>query len=1054
LKQVLLNLKGISGFLLFFGSMFGRPQNNSNIYNVILPTVKGRFMIKLGFPLFFCFAVLSVNAQQTFALRDPNEKFFTAKEFYQKGQYNLAYPILKELQQSIRESDRINHPTLVQEIEYYTTASALMQGESGAEATALTYIEVTKNNARSQMMNYHLGEYYFGKQQYSEAVSRYEEANIANLNNREIADMKFHQGYSYFTMQQFARAKPLLNSIRQIKDDPNYIDANYYYGFIAFRDRNYGDALESFRVVENAPAYEAIVPYYIAQIYYVQGKKDEAITYAENKLKQGKTQYYDLELKQLLGHAYFEKKQYAKAAPLLQDYVARSPKVRREDLYELSYSYYQASDYNKAIEGFKQLSGKEDSLSQHSMYLLGDSYLKTAQKANARNAFLFSSSNNSNPTQREISRFNYAKLSYELGYQDEALNNLRTFLNDYPASSYRDEATELLVGALANTNNYQDAMTLVESIPTPSLNVRRIYPRILYGRATELINDGRLAEAELLLDRTLKDPNNSAVLPLVNFWKGELAYRSNRIDDAIRYYHAYLNAGAPQSGEANDRNVKYNLGYTYYRKENYTLAKSFFEPLAKNVSISSDAVTQDAYVRTADTYFMGRSFAQASTMYDNVIRMSWPAEDYATFQKAMIAGIKSSTEKVSLLNTMIRKFPQSTLVGDANMEIASTFLAGEKFREALPYLQSIISATGNTSLRPEALLKLGIAQYNLNNNNEAITAYRRLVTEYPNSPEAEDALDNLRTVYVELGRPNEYAEVARQAGKPLTVSAEDSLTYSAAEMQYEGSSANALEAFNNYLQQFPNGVYSTNAHFHRGDIYYSRKDWKNALASYAAVAERAPNTFAERAILQAARINFFELKNYAEAEQYFGQLKQLTASQENRLEAMRGLLRSQYQLQKWNEAVVNAKELLSQKGSSTDDKSLANMAIAKSAQINGQFDVAISSYKSVVAVNKAALAAEARYEIANSWLSLNRLGDAEKAAFEVINKSGSYDWWVTKAYILLGDVYFRQKDYFNAKATYQSIVDNTLNAELKGEAQSKLDKAIEEEKKSSKIENQ
>jgi tetratricopeptide (TPR) repeat protein len=225
------------------------------------------------------------------------------------------------------------------------------------------------------------------------------------------------------------------------------------------------------------------------------------------------------------------------------------------------------------------------------------------------------------------------------------------------------------------------------------------------------------------------------------------------------------------------------------------------------------------------------------------------------------------------------------------------------------------------------------------------------------------------------------------------------------------------------------------------------------LSSYAVVAERAPNTFAERAVLQAARINFFELKNYAEAERYYGQLKQITASQENRLEAMRGLLRSQYQQQKWSDAVANAKELIAQKGSSSDDKSLANMAIGKSAQIGGEYDVSINAFKQVVAVNKGVLAAEARYEIANSWFMIGRMSDAEKAAFEVINKSGSYDWWVTKAYILLGDVYFKQKDYFNAKATFQSIVDNTLNAELKSEAQTKLNKVIEEESKSSKVSN-
>ncbi|MBD0284359.1 MAG: tetratricopeptide repeat protein, partial [Flavisolibacter sp.] len=821
---------------------------------------------------------------------------------------------------------------------------------------------------------------------------------------------------------------------------------------IAFSDRNYRDALESFRIVENNPAYETTVPYYIAQIYFVQGRKDEAIKYAENKLQQGKAQYYDLELKQLLGHAYFEQKQYAKAIPYLADYVNRSDKVRREDLYELSYSYYQTNNLDKAIEGFKQLGGREDSLGQHSMYLLGDAYLRTNQKANARNAFLFSSSNSSNASQREISRFNYAKLSYELGYQDEALKSLRSFLNDYPNSTYSEEATELLVGALANTNNYRDALTLLEGLKYPSANTRRLYPRILYGRATELINDGRLDEAEALLDRALKDPNNASVLPLVNFWKGELAYRNNRIDEAIRYYNAYLNAGAPASGEANERTVKYNLGYTYYRKENYPVARTYFEPLAKTVSLNSDPITQDAYVRTADAYYMAKNFATARTMYDNVVRYSWPAEDYATFQNAMIAGISSANEKISLLNTLVRKFPTSALVGDANMEIANTYLANEQFSQAIPYLNNIIKATGFSSLKPQAHLRLGIAYYNMNNNNEAIAQYKQLLTNYPNAPEADDALENLRTIYVEQGRPNEYADVARQAGKPLSVSAEDSLTYAAAAIQYDnGNFDAALNSFSQYLQRFATGTYAIDAYYHRGEIYAARKDWPHALENYAAVAERAPNKYAERAVLMAARTTFFELKDYAQAEKYFAQLKNITAGQETRLEAMRGLLRSQYQQQKWAEAADNAKELVAQKGSSTDDKALANMVIGKSAQIKGEYDVAINAFKSVVAVNKGAIAAEARYEIASSWFAVNRLSDAEKAAFEVINKSGSYDYWVTKAYILLGDIYFRQKDYFNAKATFQSVVENSLNMELKNEAQRKLDQVIAEEGNNSKV---
>jgi TolA-binding protein len=542
-------------------------------------------------------------------------------------------------------------------------------------------------------------------------------------------------------------------------------------------------------------------------------------------------------------------------------------------------------------------------------------------------------------------------------------------------------------------------------------------------------------------------------LPLINFWKGELAYRSNRIDDAIRYYNAYLSAGAPTSGEANERTVKYNLGYTYYRKENYSVANTFFEPLSRGAALTSEPITQDAYIRTADVAYMNRNYTQARSMYDKVINYSWPSEDYATFQKAMIAGISNNAEKITLMNNLVRKFPQSTLVADANMEIANTYLAQERFREAIPFLNNIINASGgNTSLKPQAYLKSGIAYYNANDNEKAIAQYRQLLTNYPNSPEADDALDNLKTIYIEGGKPGEFADVARQVGRPISVGAEDSLTFAAAQIQYENNNMNAaLDAMTNYIQRFGNGSKITNAYFYRGEIYNSRKDYNNAISNYAEVAKRAPNTYAETSILQAARLTFFELKNYPEAERYYAQLKQITSSQENRLEAMRGLLRSQYLQKKWSEAVDNAKNLIDEKGASSDDKSLANMAIGKSAQIGGQYDVALNAFKAVVAVNKAALGAEARYEVANTWFMTDRFSDAEKAAFEVVNKSGSYDYWVTKSYILLGDIYLRQKDYFNAKATFQSIVQNSLNAELKAEAQAKLAKVNEEEAKGSKV---
>lgn len=1005
------------------------------------------FLLLLAVPSSFI-----ATAQHTRIVGDELATYKKARELYTGGQFSLAYPLFKELQHGLRTTDRANQAIASQDIEYYATVCGLKQNDTNAVFAAQQFIELEANNPRSQMMSFHLAGYEFRNQRFDNAIPLYEQAGIANLSNDEISEMKFNLGYAYFTKQDFANAKPHFDAIRQIETDPHYLDANYYYGFIAYYDRQYRQALESFKKVEAHEEYGKVVPFYITEIYYFTGQKDKALTYGEDMLKRGAS-YYDLEMRQLVGHAYFEKKEFSKALPYLEKYVTESQKVRREDIYELSYCYYQEKRWAKAIEGFKQLSSGEDSLSQNSMYLLGDAYLKVNQKANARNAFAFCAANNSNEVQREVSKFTYGKLSFELGYTDVALNEFRDFLNEFPNSTYNKEAKELLVDVLARTNNFREAKQQIESLTNPSENTQRIYPKVLYGRAIELINDQDFNGADALLNKILQDKYNAPVLPLAYFWKGEILYRKDNLDDAIINHNKYLE-NPVVNGEVNPNGAKYTLGYAYLRKENYNRALGYFESISKNAANSKNPIEQDAWLRTADCYYMNREYKRAQTMYETAINNSWASADYAVFQKAMIAGISNSTEKINQLKTIERRYPNSTLISDANLEIATTFMADNKYRDAIPFLTTVLNTPGSSSLKPRALLNLGIAHDNLNSNNEAIAQYKSLITQYPNAPETEDAMENLEKLYIESGKASEYADFMRGAGRPLSASREDSLTYSAAERLYTGGDMNgALTGFSQYLSRFPDGYFSLNALFYTSEIYDSRKEFTKALPGYEAIADRGSSRFAEKSAFQAARINYFELKNYPKSEQYFNILKNVAATQENKLEGMRGLLRSQYFQQKYAEAETNANELAALKNASADDKVMANLVLGRAAQIKGSYNEAIAKYKNVVSLNKAAYAAEARYEIANCYFLLNNVKDAEKAAFEVVNKSGSYENWLTKAYILLGDIYWKQKDYFNAKATFQSVTENTTIAELKQEAQTKLARVTEEEKASSKIGN-
>ena len=1003
-------------------------------------------------PLFFLFSFYA-QAQQTFFITDPQATYKQAQEFYQKQYYSLAYPIFRELEQDQSTRPQLYESFNFENVHYYTLVCSLNQDDSSAVAPARVFIETDNNAARGEMLAYHLAEYEFRHGNYDAALKDYDHAGIENLSNEEIATLKFHKGYAYFVKKNFDLAKPLFDAIRQLPKDVHYIDANYYYGYICFYQRKYSDAYSAFSIVENDPGYARIVPYYIANIYLLQNQKEKAISYAAAKLAGG-NQYYDVQLRQLVGHGYYEEKDFTKALPYLETYVSSSKTVSRQDLFELSYCYYQTQNYKKAIDGFKQLGGKDDSLAQNAMYLLGDAYMKTGQKANARNAFLFCASNSSYPAQKEISQFHYAKLSYELGYPDVAMTEFRSFLQHYPNSTYAPEARELLLNVLANTSNYKDALALMDSVKNPSQAARQLKARILYGRATELINDGMLNNAYELLDRASKEPNNTALMPYINFWKGEIAYRTNRLDEAIPYFFDYLKTPVSQ-GEVNPVHAKYDLGYCFLKKENYKEALNFFSQVVRNPGINAGPLEQDAYIRMADCYYMNRDFKIAVPMYNKVLEYSWPASDYATFQKAMVAGVNSSSEKISLLTGLIRKYPSSGLVADANMEIANTYLSNEQYRESLPFLKNVISSSGNDALKPRALLRSGLANYNLGNNAEALGRYNELLRLYPNSVEAQEALDNAKSIYVEEGRTSEYVNFAKSMGISISASQEDQLAYQEAEVRFNnGNFATAQQKFEDYLKRFPDGKYALEANFYKSEMYASQKNWPKAAAGYESVADKAPNKFAEKAILQAARINFFDLKDYAKAEIYFAKLKDFANSQENKMEAMRGLLRCQFELQQWSAASDNAKDLLSEKGIGSDDKIIASMIVGKSYQADDKCDAAIPYFKTVASLSRAAYGAEAQFQIAQCQYEQNRLKDAEKSAFEVIHKSGSYELWVTKSYFLLGDIYLKEKDYFNAKATFQSLVENAKIEEIRVQAEQRLDEVKKEEEANSKVSNQ
>ena len=85
--------------------MFGLTWNNLNIRNVkeFIPIaigingLKDKLMKNQSFLSIAILFSISAFSQQTRVYSDPESTFKEAKEYFQKEQYSLAYPLFKEL---------------------------------------------------------------------------------------------------------------------------------------------------------------------------------------------------------------------------------------------------------------------------------------------------------------------------------------------------------------------------------------------------------------------------------------------------------------------------------------------------------------------------------------------------------------------------------------------------------------------------------------------------------------------------------------------------------------------------------------------------------------------------------------------------------------------------------------------------------------------------------------------------------------------------------------------------------------------------------------------
>ena len=939
------------------------------------------------------------------------------RELYELGRWSDARQEFSALRSGLSESDAEARELA----DYYLALCAVELGQPEAEERLEGFLEEYPASVRTNDIWFALGGYYCTREEFAKAREAFGRTDCKMLSGDRRADYDFRMGYIEFLDDNYPVAGDYFS---KVGPSSRYYDHSIYYSaYIDYTDGNYASAKRKFTQLLNSNAYSKLAPYYLLQIEYREGNYPYVVRSGE-ELLESSSPSQQTELRRLIAESYFRMNNYVRAVETMRAYAAGGGSMEREENYILGYSLYRTARYSEAGEALRKVCGADDALTQNAAYHLADCYVKSGDKQSAADAFAMASNNSYDANIAEDALFNYGKLQYELGGGtfNEAINILTRYVDKYPDTERTVEARELLVAAYFNSHNYENAYNAIKALPNPDSSIRAALQKITYFRALEAYNQGNASRAQSLLDESMEIGISPKYGALAIFWSGEIAYGQGDYDRAVKMYTKYIDR-APR----NEREYKlaiYNLGYAHFSKGDIADARNKFQSFL-TVRADRDRYRADALNRRGDTEYASREFAAAVKSYTEAESLGTVERYYAQYQRAMALGMAGRTnEKIEVLKSVVEA-DRGDYTDNAAYELGRTYIAQEQYSEGADELDRFVERYPNSPYYTSALLDLGLANLNLGRTDRSLECYKRVIAKDPNTAAAKEAMRGVREIYVDRGDVNSYFAYAAEAGveSDLSNMSRDSLTFESAQRLYvAGRTAEAVAPLESYLAEFPKGYHREDALFYLSDSYLRNGDNVNAVRSLKTLADGPTNRYTQRVLERLAPLAH-DNGDYVTAAATYRKLYDVEKSLQGRNAAMNGYVRSVRAGGDDDAIVAMADDVASQSDSGETALRESRYAKAKVLQRRGDESGAVAVYRTLSGEVRYAEGAEAAYEVIASEYRAGHFDEAEKLVYDFADGNTPYAYWLGRAFLVLGDIYKSRNDMFQARATYQSIVD-------------------------------
>jgi TolA-binding protein len=316
-------------------------------------------------------SVLNTEAQKTEFQTNTDAQFHRAMTLYNNKAYSGAQRIFKEVSAT---TSKVNVKT---DSDFYDAMCAIKLNQTDADDQVLEFVRKHPYSSKKEKAFLNVGNYYFANRKASHSLKWYQRVDEKLLSKEEQKELNYKMGYALLVSNYLKDAKerfaPLLG-------DPRYgTDARYFYGYISYKQQNFGEAEDNLSQLADNETYKSKANYYLLDMAFKGGKFEKAVQIGEKILPTAEKKQKS-DICKIIGESYFNLEKYEQAVPYLNQYEGKKGKWTNTDYYYLGYSYYKLEDYESAISQFNKIINGQNSIAQNAYYHLGVCYLKADKK--------------------------------------------------------------------------------------------------------------------------------------------------------------------------------------------------------------------------------------------------------------------------------------------------------------------------------------------------------------------------------------------------------------------------------------------------------------------------------------------------------------------------------------------------------------------------------------------------------------------------------------------------------------------------------------------------